>query len=179
MVGRPGGQAAVTRWVQEQGRGGAVVLRVHPWRRRGRYRSSPHHRGTTPDTGARHYDALLAAIAEHITSRYGLPASLWTATTDRFLYRAWWIAALPSARMCVRSKSLPPLADHLLAMKVLAARAIRDADDVRILIRHLGITAAGEVWVIVDRFFPDVPVKQHARGLVEDILGEQNGGNGV
>lgn len=36
-------------------------------------------------TGARHYDALLAAIAEHITSRYGLPASLWTATTERFL----------------------------------------------------------------------------------------------
>lgn len=261
-----------------------------------------------PLTGDLRYDALLAAIAEHITSRYGLPAPLWTATTDRFLYRAWWISTLPSARIqamlwtpgsfrrrgvfldrrdlthdgalmpeplfdatevlralaalakklerrnivgqvhvfggaamllaynphravtrdidalfepdgpmvdairevaaengwpstwmnnqassyVARNRGEGPRvfdhpylqvaatpADHLLAMKVLAARAVRDADDIRILIRHLGITTAGEIWVIVDRFFPDVPIKQHAHDLVEDILHEQIGRNGA
>nr|WP_308010651.1 hypothetical protein [Mycobacterium avium] len=262
-----------------------------------------------PLTGAPGYDALLAAIAEHITSRYGLPAPLWTATTDRFLYRAWWITTLPSARVqamlwtpgsfrrrgvfldrrdlthdgatpmpeplfdateirraltaladklerrnivgqvhvfggaamllaynpnrsitrdidalfepdgpmvdairevaaengwpstwmnnqassyVARNRGEGPRvfdhpylqvvatpADHLLAMKVLAARAVRDADDIRILVQHLGITTKAEIWVIVDRFFPDVPIKQHARGLVEDILSEQNGSKSV
>lgn len=261
-------------------------------------------------TGDQRYDALLGAIAEHITSRYGLSAPLWTATTDRFLYRAWWISALPSARIQAMlwtpgsfrrrgifldrrdlthdgatALSEPPLfdaagirralttlaaklerrnvvgqvhvfggaamllaynpnrsvtrdidalfepdgpmvdairevatengwpstwmnnqassyvardrgegarvfdhpflqvvvtpADHLLAMKVLAARAVRDSDDIRILVHHLGITAAGEIWVIVDRFFPNVPVQQRSRGLVEDILDEHDESSGV
>ncbi len=58
----------------------------------------------------------------------------------------------------------------LLAMKVLAARAVRDTDDVRFLITHLGITAAEEVWVIVNRFFPETEILPRSRALVEDVL---------
>lgn len=62
----------------------------------------------------------------------------------------------------------PP--DHLLAMKVLAARAVRDADDLRFLLRHLGITTAAAVWPIIERFFPDVDIPPRSRALVEDLL---------
>lgn len=62
----------------------------------------------------------------------------------------------------------PP--DHLLAMKVLAARAVRDSDDMRVLFEHLGITTPNEVWPIVERFFPAIVIPARARGLVEDLL---------
>lgn len=246
------------------------------------------------------FDALLAAEAEHIAARYGLPGPLWTVTADRFLNRAWWVSDLPSARTSAllwtpaafRRRGIyldrldlthdgvtpvpeplfdttelrrafadlaeklqrrnvvghvhvfggaamllaynpdrtatrdidavftpdGPLVDavreiavengwpttwlnnqaamyaarqpgegtrvfddpylqvvatppeHLLAMKVLAARAVRDTDDLRFLINHLGITVADEVWVIVDRFFPGVEIPPRSRALVEDVL---------
>ena len=53
-----------------------------------------------PQTGDSRYDALLAAIAEHLTSRYGSPGPLWSCTVERFLVDEgpWWISPLPSAR---------------------------------------------------------------------------------
>ncbi|HNM83523.1 MAG: hypothetical protein U0Q20_02330 [Mycobacterium sp.] len=62
----------------------------------------------------------------------------------------------------------PP--DHLLAMKVLAARAVRDSDDLKVLFDHVGITTPNEVWPIVERFFPGTAIPVRARGLVEDLL---------
>ena len=52
-----------------------------------------------PLIGDPRFDALLAAAAEHIATRHGLPGPLWTLTVERFLYRAWWISTLPSARV--------------------------------------------------------------------------------
>jgi hypothetical protein len=253
-----------------------------------------------PSTGDGRYDALLAAIAEHIAARHGLPGPLWTVTVDRFLPRAWWVSTLPSARVhavlwtpvafrrrgvyldrhdlthdgatqmpdplfdqtelrraftaladklerrrivghvhvfdgaamilvydptrtatrdidalfspdgpmiaairevaaergwpstwlnsqaagyvsrtpgqgsivfdrpYLQVAATPP--EHLLAMKVLAARAVRDADDIRFLLNHLGITTTVAVWVIVDRYFPDTDMPQRSRDLVEDLL---------
>lgn len=46
-------------------------------------------------------------------------------------------------------------ADHLLAMKVLAARAARDRDDAILLLAVVGVTRAAQVREIVDRYFPD------------------------
>jgi hypothetical protein len=62
----------------------------------------------------------------------------------------------------------PP--DHLLALKVLAARATRDANDVRFLLTHLDINKPEQVWTIVDRFFPETQPSPRSRALVEDIL---------
>lgn len=50
-------------------------------------------------TGLQRFDALLAAIAEHVTSRFGAPGPRWAENTDRFLTTPWWVSSLPSARV--------------------------------------------------------------------------------
>lgn len=253
-----------------------------------------------PFTGDPRYDALLAAAAEHLTARHGLPAPLWTTTAERFLPYGWWISSLPSARTyaliwtpaafrrhgiyldrhdlthdgaahmteplfdatdirqaftalaaklerrnvvghvhvfdgaamllaynpdrestrdidaqfapdgpmvtaireVARENHWPTTwlnnqavvyasrtpgegprifdhphlqvvatpADHLLAMKTLAARAARDTDDVSTLIDHLHITRRAQIWAIIERFFPDTAIPARSRALIEDLL---------
>jgi hypothetical protein len=60
--------------------------------------------------------------------------------------------------------------EHLLAMKVMAARQIQDAGDIRFLVRHLGLTSVAEVLEVVGDAFPEYHVDERARLLVEDIL---------
>ncbi len=62
----------------------------------------------------------------------------------------------------------PP--EHLLAMKVRAARALRDADDIRFLLKHLNIDRIENVKKIVSRYFPDDAISNRSVQLVEDIL---------
>lgn len=254
-----------------------------------------------PFTGDPRYDALLAAAAEHVSARHGLPAPLWTATAERFLTHAWWISDLSSARSfalvwtpaafrrrgiyldrhdlihdatpftpkpLAKSTDPPPgfaaladklhhrnvvgqihvigghamllaykpgrtatrdlaaqfaphgpvtaairetahdhqwpttwltdqavsyasrtpgegarvfdhphlhvaatPADHLLAVKTLAARTSRDAHDLRILFQHLSITRSPQVWPIIERFFPGTPIPERSRALVDVLLG--------
>lgn len=64
-------------------------------------------------------------------------------------------------------------AEHLLAMKVLAARSIRDREDVELLLGRLKITTPETVWDIVTRFFPDEPIPPRSRLFIEDILDAQ------
>jgi hypothetical protein len=61
--------------------------------------------------------------------------------------------------------------EHLLAMKVLAARR-RDGDDIRFLIRRLGLTSVGQVLAVCAEVFPDEPVPDRARLILEDALEE-------
>ncbi|MGH7576284.1 MAG: DUF6036 family nucleotidyltransferase [Longimicrobiales bacterium] len=65
----------------------------------------------------------------------------------------------------------PP--EHLLAMKVRAARAVRDADDLRLLLKALDLRALDEVVEVVGRFFPDEPLSERSRQLVEDLIAER------
>ena len=62
----------------------------------------------------------------------------------------------------------PP--EHLLAMKVRAARATRDVDDVRVLIKHLELGSVASVVAIVARYFPDEPLSDRSRLLIEDLF---------
>lgn len=62
----------------------------------------------------------------------------------------------------------PP--DHLLAMKALAARATRDAEDIQVLLERLNIARRDQVWAIVNRFFPDTPIPDRSRALIDDLL---------
>ncbi|HUG85817.1 MAG TPA: hypothetical protein VMM13_14735 [Euzebya sp.] len=61
-------------------------------------------------------------------------------------------------------------AEHLLAMKVRAARPARDADDIRLLLDHLGIDAVDDVITVAERYFPDDPLSDRSRMLIEDLL---------
>jgi hypothetical protein len=61
-------------------------------------------------------------------------------------------------------------AEHLLAMKVRAARAVRDAEDIQILLAHLGLTTVDDVVAIVGRYFPDEPLSDRSRLLLDDVL---------
>jgi hypothetical protein len=60
--------------------------------------------------------------------------------------------------------------EHLLAMKVMAARQAQDTGDIRFLIEHLGLTRADDVWRVVGDVFPGHLINDRARLLVEDIL---------
>ncbi|TEA09141.1 DUF6036 family nucleotidyltransferase [Mycobacteroides salmoniphilum] len=250
-------------------------------------------------TGDTRFDALLAAAAERLCSRYGLPAPLWTATPERFLQQTWWVSDMPSARplalmwtppsfhrrgiyldaydlpqdgkaimpepvfgeseiraafallaaklqkqnvigqvhviggaamlltynsrtvtrdidaifspdgpvvdavrQIAHAKGWPSTwlnnqasvyasrtpgqgavvfdhphlqvmttpAEHLLAMKVLAARPVRDREDATILVQHLNISTPQGVWDIVGRYFPEDMISPRSRLFVEDLF---------
>lgn len=62
-------------------------------------------------------------------------------------------------------------AEHLLAMKVLAARR-RDADDIRFLIKELDLGSAEEILALCAEVFPDEEVPERARMIVEDAVAD-------
>jgi hypothetical protein len=61
--------------------------------------------------------------------------------------------------------------EHLLAMKVLAARR-RDSDDIRFLVKHLGLSAVTDVLALCAEVFPDEEVPARARLVLEDSFGD-------
>src|SRR5262249_45388093 len=65
----------------------------------------------------------------------------------------------------------PP--EHLLAMKALAARSVRDRDDIALLLDRLELTTAAAVWEIVACYFPDDTISDRSRLMIEDLLAER------
>lgn len=61
--------------------------------------------------------------------------------------------------------------EHLLAMKVLAARR-RDAEDISYLVKHLGLSSVDEVLAVCTAVFPDEPVPERATMVLEDVFDE-------
>jgi hypothetical protein len=59
--------------------------------------------------------------------------------------------------------------EHLLAMKVLAARR-RDAEDIRFLVGHLGLSNAEQVLSLCAEIFPDEEVPGRARLVLDDMF---------
>lgn len=93
----------------------------------------------------------------------------------------WWLneqaSVYTSARSdgAARSMTFPGLrvaiasAEHLLAMKVLAARR-RDVDDLRILVDELDLADVDQVLTVVRRVFPDEAVPDRALLALEDVF---------
>ncbi|NCZ56256.1 MAG: hypothetical protein EBY86_06395 [Acidimicrobiia bacterium] len=53
--------------------------------------------------------------------------------------------------------------------------AVRDADDIRVLIVHLNMLSLSEIRAVVRRYFPDEPLSARSLELVSDILREVRG----
>jgi len=59
--------------------------------------------------------------------------------------------------------------EHLLAMKVLAARR-RDTEDIRFLVHHLALATPAEVLALCAEVFPEEEVPPRARLVLEDVF---------
>ncbi len=58
-------------------------------------------------------------------------------------------------------------------MKVRAARAVRDADDIRTLLSRLELKTVDQVVELVSNYFPDEPLSDRSRMMLEDIIAER------
>jgi len=61
-------------------------------------------------------------------------------------------------------------AEHLLAMKALAARAYADLDDIATLSKLLGLSDVEQVAALCAMVYPDEPLSPRARLVIEDVL---------
>lgn len=61
--------------------------------------------------------------------------------------------------------------EHLLAMKVLAARR-RDSEDISYLVKHLRLSNTADVLALCEQVFPDEPVPGRAKLILEDLFNE-------
>ena len=50
-------------------------------------------------TGDTRFDVLLAAVSEYLAVKHDIPPPRWVQSKTRFLDGAWWISAMPSARV--------------------------------------------------------------------------------
>ncbi len=121
-----------------------------------------------------HPHGVVLDEASQVAEELGLPrywlndqASVYVSTADD--RQAVRVFDHPGLRVSAAS------AEHLLAMKALAGRRFADRDDLATLIQVLGLTSAGQVAEICARVFPDEPLSDRARLLVEDVLADLQG----
>ncbi|UQX12557.1 hypothetical protein M5I08_10220 [Candidatus Mycobacterium methanotrophicum] len=112
---------------------------------------------------------MLAAIREVAADR-GWPTTWLNNQAASYVSRTPGEGSLVFDHPHLQVAAAPP--QHLLAMKILAARAVRDGKDVQVLLRHLGITSRAEVRAIVGRLFPGVEIASRALELVSDLLSQ-------
>lgn len=65
-----------------------------------------------------------------------------------------------------------PRADYMLAMKCVSARFdSHDLDDVRFLLKHLGIATPDEAFRIVEEYYPRKVIPPKTQFLLQELLG--------
>ncbi len=127
-----------------------------------------------PRRATREVDAVFEPYAEVIEEArevalgLGLPAAWLTNGTAGFVApggdpKARRIIEQPGVRVSVASP------EHLLAMKVLAARR-RDAQDIERLVGHFGIRSVDEVLARCSQVFPDTEIPSRVYLILEDVL---------
>lgn len=66
-----------------------------------------------------------------------------------------------------------PEPDYLLAMKAIAARVdTTDKDDVKLLIKLLGLKTPGEVFVVLEKYYPQQQIKPATQFFIEELFEE-------
>ena len=111
---------------------------------------------------------MLAAIRE-VAADMGWPSTWLNNQASTYVARNPGQGARVFDHPNLQVMTTPP--EHLLAMKTLASRSVRDRADIELLLRQLRITTPAGVWAVVDRYFPGVRIPDRARLLIEDLLG--------
>jgi hypothetical protein len=62
-------------------------------------------RDPPPPTGSEHWDAFLAAVAEHLAFHHEVDCPAWTQDQRRSLTTAWFVSELPAARAAAMESS--------------------------------------------------------------------------
>jgi uncharacterized nucleotidyltransferase DUF6036 len=65
-----------------------------------------------------------------------------------------------------------PVPEYLLATKLLASRAGRDEDDIRLLYRLCGLSTVDEGLDLVERYYPGRPIEAKVRFYREELLAD-------
>lgn len=117
-----------------------------------------------------HPDGPVLEAAREVAEELGLPRSWLNNQASSYVSGRAGRGTPVFDHPNLRVMTTPP--EHLLAMKVRAARAIRDADDLRLLLRTLGLRTLEEVLEVVERYFPGEPLGERSLHLVEDLLSE-------
>lgn len=120
-------------------------------------------------------DGHVLDAAKDVASQLGLPASWLNNQASTYVSGRAGRGTPVFDHPHLRVMTTPP--EHLLAMKVRAARAARDVEDVTVLLRHLRMASVTAVEQVVAKFFPDEPLSDRSRMLLEDIF-SQGEGNG-
>ena len=108
--------------------------------------------------------------AAQVSREQGLPDGWLNDSAARFLGRPDRRSApaldLPGLRVMAASP------EYLLAMKILADRHDRDRDDIRLLVRRLGISTLAQVEAIYAEVYPFEGIAPDTRLRLEEILAE-------
>jgi predicted nucleotidyltransferase len=132
------------------------------------------------------YDARRATRdIDAVFQPYGVVVEEAWAVADELGWPRWWLNEQASAYVApggdpsaprvfdhpgLRVSAASP--EHLLAMKVLAARR-RDAEDIRFLVKHLHLATAEEALRLCAEIFPDEEVPGRARLVLVDAFGDR------
>lgn len=108
-----------------------------------------------------------AAVAE-VGEELGLPPDWLNDAAKGFLEANDPFASVTFQGAALRV--LIPSLEYLLASKLAAARVEQDADDIKILVRHLGIPSAEEALELVARYYPPNRLLPRTRYLTEEIF---------
>jgi hypothetical protein len=115
-------------------------------------------------------DGPMTAAIREVAAEHGWPSTWLNNQAAGYVSRTPGHGSIVFDHPYLQVAATPP--QHLLAMKVLAARAIRDGDDLRFLLGHLNITSAAEVWAIVERYFPGTEIPRRSKELINDLLSD-------
>jgi len=107
------------------------------------------------------------------------------AVADELALPQWWLNEQASAYVAPGGDAAAPRIfdhpglrvwaaspEHLLAMKVLAARR-KDGEDIRFLVKYLGLATVEEVLALCAEVFPDEEPPARAHLVLEEVFGDQ------
>jgi len=113
-------------------------------------------------------DTLVLEAAQLVAKKFGLPRCWLNDQASSYVSGRAGRGTPVFDHPHLRVMTTPP--EHLLAMKLRAAMATRDGEDVQRLLKALDLRTPAVVEALVARYFPDEPLSDRSRQLLEDLL---------